>query len=243
MTSPDTLRKVDAYWAAYFGCTTGDLNGRETRVFTHAALENYDGALAFHHGASCIVSVPATTPEIERSKLRAASPAQAFDAGFLSRVFVISTDKVTGPAWVGIADRASFHPQKSAARLLTEADEPAMRQLAEACGETSWKQSKLSLDRHPNFGVFEQATLVAASGYLDMGGVLAYIGVVTHPGYRGRGFAKAVVSASMTYAFEKGLVALWRTLQSNESAVALAGAMGFELYASTLDVQLTEDEF
>jgi predicted GNAT family acetyltransferase len=76
-----------------------------------------------------------------------------------------------------------------------------------------------------------------------MGGLLAYIGVITHPAHRGKGYAKAVVTASMTHAIEKGLFPMWRTLEANETAVKLAGAIGFQKYASTLDIQLTEDEF
>jgi hypothetical protein len=243
MISADTLKKVDAYWASYFGCALEDLNGSATRVFTHAALADYDGALAFRHGDACILSVPESTPEIERSKLRAAKPAQVFDAQFLARVFVINSDKVTGPAWVGVADRSSFMPMKSEARLLTAADEAAMRELAEGCGETAWKQSKIAVDRQTNFGLFVGGKLVAASGYLNMGGLLAYIGVITHPARRGKGYAKSVVTASMTHAIEKNLFPMWRTVDAHETAVRLAGAMGFQKYASTLDVQLTEDEF
>lgn len=243
MISADTLRKVDAYWASYFGCTVEDLNGSSTRVFTHAALGSYDGALAFRHGDACIISVPESSPEIERAKLRAAKPAQAFDAAFLAKVFVINSDKVTGPAWVGVADKTSFKPAKSPARILTAADEAAMRELAEGCGETAWKQSKIAVDRQTNFGLFTGGKLVAASGYLNMGGLLAYIGVITHPDHRGKGHAKSVVTASMTHAIEKGLLPMWRTLEAHDTAVKLAGAMGFQKYASTLDVQLTEDEF
>jgi hypothetical protein len=47
----------------------------------------------------------------------------------------------------------------------------------------------------------------------------------------------------MNEALDKGLIPMWRTLQANETAVLLAGSMGFEQYASTLDVQLTPDEF
>ncbi len=243
MISADTLKKVDAYWAGYFGCTVEDLNGNATRVFTHAALKSADLALAFRHGDACIISVPESSPEIERSKLRAVKPPQAFDAEFLAKVFVIDSDKVTGPAWVGVADRASFRPSKSQARLLTSADEAAMRDLAEGCGETAWKQSKIELDRLTNFGLFVGPKLVAASGYVNMGGVLAYIGVITHPDHRGKGYAKSVVTASMTHALEKSLLPMWRTLEAHEAAVQLAGAMGFQKYASTLDVQLTPDEF
>jgi len=243
MISADTLKKVDAYWATYFGCSLEDLNGSATKVFTHAALKGIDMALAFRHGNALIVSVPESSPEIERSKLRAAKPAQAFDAQFLAKVFVITSDKITGPAWVGVADRSSFKPAKSPARLLTAADEAAMRDLAEGCGETAWKQSKIAVDRQTNFGLFVGPKLVAASGYLNMDGVLAYIGVITHPDHRGKGHAKSVVTASMTHALEHNLLPMWRTLDAHETAVQLAGAMGFQKYASTLDVQLTEDEF
>jgi hypothetical protein len=47
----------------------------------------------------------------------------------------------------------------------------------------------------------------------------------------------------MTHALEQNLLPMWRTLDAHETAVQLAGAMGFQKYASTLDVQLTEDEF
>jgi GNAT superfamily N-acetyltransferase len=243
MISAETLKKVDAYWASYFGCTVEDLNGNATKVFTHAALGAYDGALAFRHGEALILSVPESSPEIERAKLRAAKPAQAFDAQFLAKVFVINSDNITGPAWVGVADGSSFKPAKSPARLLTAADEAAMRDLAEGCGETAWKQSKIAVDRQTNFGLFVGNKLVAASGYLNMGGLLAYIGVITHPDHRGKGHAKSVVTASMTHALEHHLLPMWRTLDAHETAVQLAGAMGFSKYASTLDVQLTEDEF
>lgn len=243
MIAADTLKKVDAYWASYFGVSPADLAGNKTLVVTHAALDTYDGALAFRRGEACIVSVPASTPEIERTKLRAAKPAEAFDPKFLGRVFVINSDKVSGPAWLGIADPANFKPAKSEARVLGDADEDAVQKMAEGCGELAWKQSKLLQVRKPLFGLFSGKDLAAVSGYVVMGNALAYIGVITHPAHRGKGHAKAVVSSAVADAFSKGLVAQWRTPQANEGAVALAKAMGFQPYASTYDVQLVEDEF
>lgn len=243
MISSETLKKVDAYWAAYFGCPESDLNGKATKVFTHAALGDFAEALVFRRKDACIVSVPATTPDIERSKLRAAKPAEAFNAAFLARTFVISSDHVTGPAWVGFADKGGFKPVKSDARLLSPADEAAMRELAEGCGETAWKQSKIAVDRQTNFGLFAGGKLVAASGYLNLAGQLAYIGVITHPDHRGKGYARMVASASMAHALEFNLVPMWRTLDAHESAIKLAVTLGFEKYAATYDVQLTEDEF
>lgn len=244
MTADDSLAKIDAFWAGYFGIRPEGLNGARTLAVTHAALEAYDGALAFKHGTALIVSVPEQTPEIEREKLRNAKPDDAFDPKFLARTFVIRTDKVTGPAWVGIADKGDFKPgETKGARLLTENDREAIRKLAEGCGEATWRQSKLALDREPNFGLFVNGELAAVSGYIVMGALLAYIGVVTHPERRGKGHARAVVTASMQYAFDHGLCAMWRTPQAHESAVHLAKTLGFRQYAATYDIQLTEDEF
>jgi GNAT superfamily N-acetyltransferase len=243
MPATDSLRKVDAFWAGYFGCAPEDLHGSKTLVVPHAALQGYDGVLVFRHGSACIVSVPETVPPVEREKLGAATPERAFDPEFLAKAFVVWKDRISPPAWVGVCERAEFKPASTTARLLTARDSDAIQRLAEGCGELAWKASKLVLDREPNFGVFVGNDIVAASGYLNMGGVLAYIGVVTHPQQRGKGHAKAVVSATMNYAFEKGLVPMWRTPASHEAAIAVARSLGFSPYAFTLDVQLTEDEF
>lgn len=243
ITAGETIRKADAFWADYFGCTVDDINGNKTIVGVHKALESYDGVLVFRHGSACIVSVPEQTPEIERQRLRAATPELAFDPDFLARNFVVWRDRVSPPAWVGVCDRADFKPPPSNARLLTKADEAAVRKLAEGCGELAWKQSKLTIDREPNFGLYVDNVIVAASSYLVMGGVLAYIGVVTHPQHRGHGYARQVVAASMAYAFEKGLIPMWRTPHANAAAIALGSSIGFKHYASTRDVQLVESEF
>jgi GNAT superfamily N-acetyltransferase len=243
MIGPETLRKVDAYWTAYFGCAPGDLTGSQTRVVTHAALAGYDGALVFRRGDACIVSVPPQTPELERAKLSEAPPGRVFDPAFLSKAFVVWSDNVVGPAWLGIADRASFKPAAGEARVLGDADEAVLQKLAEACGEGAWKQSKLTQVRKPLFGAFAGGELVAVSGYVVMGNALAYLGVITHPGHRGRGHAKAVVTACAKDALDKGFAVLWRTPEANAGALALAKSMGFEAYASTYDVRLVEDEF
>lgn len=243
MTATETTWKVEAFWAQYFGCTPEEYGSDRTVVVTHAALLGYDGALAFRHADGLIVSVPSSVPEVERAKLREATPAEAFDPRFLGKVFVVSIDKVTGPGWLGVADRQDFKPVPSSARLLDDTDEAAIEKLAAACGEVAWQRAALIQIRQPVFGVFEGPDLVAASGYVVMGDLLAYIGVIAHPGYRGKGFAKMVVSSAALYAFDHGFIAQLRTTHTNDSAVALARSLGFHHYASTYDVKLVEDEF
>ena len=241
--APDRFRKVDESWAEYFGCSTQDLSRAGTLVVPHKALVGYDGVLVFRHAAACIISVPDSVPEIERSKLRAAGPAEVFDPGFLAKVFLVRPESVRGPLWIGIADQDSFKPVQSGARLLGDADEPALMRLAEGCGELGWSRSRMKRQPKPIFGLFQGKDLVAVSGYLVIGNGFASIGMLTHPAQRGKGYRKAVASAAAADAISKGYVALCRTLESEKERVALARSMGFHPYASALDVWLAEDEF
>lgn len=237
------LFKVDEFWAGYFGCPTGSLDEPRTIVVPHAALRGYDDVLAFRHGPACIVSVPDAVPEAGRERLREVPPDRAFDPEVLASSLAVWRDQVLPPAWVGMCVPADFSPGPLPARLLTVEDSDAIRELARDCGEGAWNASECYLRRDPTFGIFAGKVLVAASGYVNMGGVLAYIGVVTHPRHRGKSYAKAAAGAVMEDAFDRDLVPMWRTSASNEAAVAVALSLGFRPYAFTIDVRLTPDYF
>ena len=235
-------RMIDSYWAGYFGLKPEDLWGRKTLIVNHAALEGYDGALAYRRGDVSIVSLPSSTPEIERRKLRQATPEQAFDPEFLARVFVINPDHVSDPAWVGVVDRGAFNRMKGDVRMLDDADEQALVRMADARGEMAWAESALTMDPGPMFGKFKDREIVAVSAYRVMGG-LAYIGVVTLPHHRGKGYARQVAGAAMEHAIGRDLVPLWRATEDNPAAIWLAKSLGFRHYASTREIQLIETEF
>ncbi len=245
MVAPESLGRIDAYWASYFGCRPEELLSPGTRVLPHAALMGYPGVLAFRRGAACVVSVPEALPKRAVEEIRRRSPDEIFAPDFLAGVFRDDLDTVTGPAWLGVADRTGFRPAPHPSVELIDPGRhtPALRRLAEACGELAWRQSKVVLDRAPLFGFFSGEEVMAASAYQMLGEVLGYIGVVSHPGHRGKGYGRAVVTASMEHALGKGLIAQWRTLRSNAPAIALAAKMGFQEYATTLDVRLIESYF
>ena len=242
MTS-DSLLKVDEFWARYFGCSMESLDEQRTCVVPHAALRGYDDVLAFRHGPACIVSVPDTVPEVGRKKLREVPPERAFDPEMLAKSLVVWRDQVLPPAWVGMCAPSDLRPVSPAARLLTADDADPIRRLAESCGEVAWNASEIYLRRNPIFGVFAGKDLVAASGYLTLGGVLAYIGVVTHPQHRGKGYAKAAAAAAIDDGLDRDLGPMWRTAGSNEAAIEVARSLGFRPYALTIDVQLASRDF
>jgi hypothetical protein len=63
----ETIRAIDAYWAASFGCPVEALRPSRTLVLPHDAHERFNGAYAMAFGAEPIVSVPPG----ELSELRA----------------------------------------------------------------------------------------------------------------------------------------------------------------------------
>jgi GNAT superfamily N-acetyltransferase len=240
--APDPLGKIDASWAEYFGCSVRDLHGDRTVVVPHKELWKYPGAFAFRHAESCIVSVPHTVTEVERSALRAATPAQVFDSDFLAKVFVVRPELVRPPVQLLVADRAAFTPVASEARLLGHDDLEAIEMLAIRCKNLLWYCPDLSPSR-VMLGLFQGSVLVAASGYLVVKKVFASISVLVQPEHWGRGLERMVIPAAVGDAFEKGLVPCWYAPEAKKPALALGRSLGFQPYASTMVVQLQEDEF
>lgn len=238
-----SLRQINACLAASFGCSVNAFSQAKTTVVSHHVPAYYRGALVFRHAESCIVSVPDSVSDVERSRLSAASPDEVLDPRLLVDIFPTDPGKISGPAWIGIADRVSFRPVKTVARILDNGDEPALWKLAEGCGQLDWSRARLCGLPKPIFGLFQGTDLVAASGYVVSRGLLACIGVLVHPAFRGKGYARAAVSASAADALSNGHIALWRSLESNKGAVAFGRSMGFHPYASTLDVDFGEYAF
>ena len=90
------------------------------------------------------------------------------------------------------------------------------------------------------FGCFAGDRLAAAGMLERWGDRLLHVGIVTHPGHRGRGYGKAVVSAMSAHGLAAGGVMQYRTLQANLPSVGIARALGFQRFALTLAVRLTQ---
>ena len=86
------------------------------------------------------------------------------------------------------------------------------------------------------FAVREDGRILAAAGYTRWPRDTAHLSVLTAPGARGRGLARAVAAAAARDAFEHGLVAQWRARPAASRRVA--AALGFRELGSQLSVRL-----
>jgi RimJ/RimL family protein N-acetyltransferase len=63
----------------------------------------------------------------------------------------------------------------------------------------------------------------------------------THPDFRGQGHGTAVVAAVMAEALANQELLLYQTLESNQAAIGLALALGYERYGNHVAVRLKRD--
>jgi predicted GNAT family acetyltransferase len=104
-----------------------------------------------------------------------------------------------------------------------------------------WEHSAITVDDADLFGCRVGDEIVAIAKYSMKSPDAAWLGVVTHPGFRGKGYGKAVVSAAMSDAFDLGHFVLYQTLLSNAPSVGLARSLGIREYAQHVAVRLKMD--
>ncbi len=234
--------RVAAYWASFLGCTPEQLETPGTWVGPHTAAElaDYQGVYLLRRGESCVVSVPAPLLAMIRAQLAGLSAAASFDVKRLQKVFGDAIERFVGPAWQGYLRADDFRPAAEPhVRQLTDADDPALRRLEEACDEQEWEQVGIGSAEQVVFGAFVGDQLVAAGMGEPRAASLLHIGIITHPDYRGQGHGRAVVSAISAYGLGVGLVPRYQALVANTRSVAIACALGFTHFATTLAVRLT----
>jgi GNAT superfamily N-acetyltransferase len=167
-------------------------------------------------------------------------PHDTLDPRRLTGVFGPAADRVVGPAWQGHVDADGFAPaDPRGARPLLAADRADLAALATACDPREWEAGTVDPDRPPVFGCVAGARLVAAGTLAPWRDRFWHVGIVTHPGYRGRGYGRAVVSAMTRYGLGHGWLLHYQTLLANAPPVAIARSLGYRQHAQTLAIRLT----
>jgi GNAT superfamily N-acetyltransferase len=225
---------ADSYWAAHLNCQPDELFSRPLHIVTHGEeLQDYCGALALFREGTATVSIPPGRAAELRGLL------SGLENGCTPEQFAAALDpvatRVLGPAYVGYAN--VIRGDDALARSLRDEDAAAVESLRQACGEEEWAHGGSSLDV-PCSGVFHDGQLAALAGFETWGSTLAHLCIVTHPSFRGRGFGKSAVAHLARRALADGLLAQYRTLDSNAPSIRIAEALGFQRYATSMAVRL-----
>jgi GNAT superfamily N-acetyltransferase len=235
----DTVELLKKYWFDEIGCIAADLKTGAIKVFEHGTLQGYCGIIILKKENGFVVSAPSRLVDTTVKKLTNFSTETIFDIAFLEAAFKFEVERLIGPAWIGQMSADSFsacHGPES--RELGESDHAVFKAFIDACPKIEVEFSGLEWGHFPMVGVFDGETLVAASGYEVRQGILAHIGVLAHPDFRGRGYACKAVSQITSMLLEKNLGIQYQTLMSNLPSIIVARKLGFTEFAQTIAIRL-----
>jgi L-amino acid N-acyltransferase YncA len=238
MLAPQTVRAVDAYWAGDLGCTPDEFRSTTPVVLLHGAgWADYPGAYVMRlDGAAPVLSLPPELLDRFGPPLAAAARDGLAADGRWAEILGTVLERTVGPAWIGYASAETLRNPVSHAEIrpLTPGDAPLVERLLAACTPAELEQVTTLPDSSVAVGAVVGGELAAICGYEVWGGTIAHLSVFTHGGHRGGGLGRAVVSAAATLALEHGLVPQYRVIETNAASRAVAEALGFERYATSL---------
>jgi len=124
-------------------------------------------------------------------------------------------------------------------RPLATGDQRALQALFQSCAPQEVDDAFVEVDHAIACACFEGDRMVAAgSGYRRNG--FMDVGVLTHPTYRGRRLAPALVSALSRESILKDVIPQYRCDQTNAASRRVAEASGFTLFFITETLKIAD---
>jgi len=233
MPSAITVERILTAWASLFGCAPAELRSAGTVVVPNRAFRAYGHGFLLAYRQCSLIAVPDDlVPAFQRAS--AGLPGEAIlSVDFLLGVLGGRLDGWYGPAGVSCLDEGDFRPHDTrGARFLDPADADAYRDLRQAIEADEWTEAgQPELAQAPLIGCFAGRRLASIATWQPWGEELADVDVATHPADRGKGYAKAVVSALSRLGLERGLLMQYRVREGNLASAAVGRALGYRALA------------
>ena len=109
-------------------------------------------------------------------------------------------------------------------RKLEKEDKALFNQFKDSCSIEDKDEGMVSLEDDFVYGLFEDDKIVAVSSLWNWGNVISDIGILVHPEYRKKGYAKTVCQTLMSNIDKKFV---WRCDELNKASYNLAISIGF----------------
>jgi len=189
-------------------------------------------------GGAPVVSLPIGEIEAYRADIAHLQAGTLRMPALVAAIFGERVAESIGPAFIGYSDVKHFKSVSSGAtRRLTPQDEKTVDMLRAACAVKEWEHGGSEFRPSAMVGAFSGQELAALASYELWGEQIAHIAVVTHPAFRGQGFATIAVSTLTEMVLERTLLPQYRTLETNVASIALARRIGFAEYATSLAIR------
>lgn len=216
---------LEAFWAQRLGCTESAFAVAGPTLVPHPRGHSL---YAFATASSLVVMAP---PELHEAVRRLGQP-RALVTREGAQALGVPIARLVGPARIAYLHRSVTGVFEVVA--LESARDARLQRLRDAVAPEEWRHANLEAAEGPLFAVEAGGEVAAAAGWERLLDAVAHVGVLAHPGFRGRGLARRAVQAASAAAQACGLLPQYQTLASNEPALAIAAALGFQPFATTL---------
>jgi GNAT superfamily N-acetyltransferase len=234
--SESTIARLDAFWAAEMCCQPSDFLIPGSAVIACLRTDGSEYVQLLLRGPRPHITCSLSMAGPVRNAIRGLPIKAAFDSELLGSALSHRASRIIGPAYLGYLDALESVPSDPNLRLLDGADRQLVVELEHRVPAQDWEYSGLDPDQ-PIAGYFVDGELRSAAGYEVWGGCIAHIGVVTRPDSRRAGYGRACVKRIAHQAVVGGLIAQYQTLYTNEAAMTVGRALGFEHYADKIYVR------
>lgn len=229
-------RRVEEFWGDFFGIEPQELDQPGARVVAHCGLGDYPGAWIFWRRGTVLLSTPAELVVATRQAVESAGGTNAPET--LAHLFGQHAERLIGPAYQGYLDPGNFRRCNGPAVVPLLNRHSLLDDLAAECEPDEWSAAGIDSARpEPCFVCLVGDRIVAAAQNAFWAESTVSPGLIVHPDFRGRGYGKAVLSATVSDALQQDHLVLYQTLWSNTCAVRAAAALGFTPFASHLAVR------
>ena len=236
ITGNEFEQLVYGYWAKRFSCDREDFAHPGTSAIKEVELAGSDRIYIYHINKKSVVRIaPALAKQVglpdgyKRDTVSLTVNELQFMVGEKCRVELKST---LLDCYLDPVDFRPFTAQGDfkARRLHPENDISHLHSLYDACTEEDLDAADIYVD-DPDpviYGLFEKERLVAYASFRYWDEIIADIGVLIHPNYRGRGLGKAVVSALCEWCIRNEVVPMYRVFSDHQHSLRIAQALGFK---------------
>lgn len=234
---------ITNYWANFFGIAPTAFHQTGCRVLPHQHLAGFQGAWLYRRQDNIIFSVPpAEVPLILRLvEQRPPTVETLFTPSYIDYLFGERVNKIIGPAFQGfyqVAAGAVPSLSQTVERLDFEQHQEIIHRLSQSGDPLGWNHSGVYNHKSILYGYRHQGEIQTLANYRFLDENVGFIGVYTHPEFRGLGFGRATAQAALADLVRRGKTALYQTLHSNVASIAVAKSLGIQEFASHVAVRL-----
>jgi len=189
-----------------------------------------------------VVSAPSSWLGLLEVKFAGWSQDRMLSCAALAEALGAACERSIGPAFQGCLEPSRFVPRAEPQLCkLAPAHANVVDRFRRECGIEAWDTSGLALAELWRYAYFQGEQITAMAGYRRWRGHAGGPCVLTHPDFRGQGHGTAAVAAVVAEALANQELLLYQTLESNQAAVRLALALGYERYGNHVAVRLKWD--